>query len=181
MKYHTSVHSTLVTDSFYNNLGLAHCLVENKTHLVESLRQNINRCALGEIVGKGSNTGTVVANWTGKRNVRFIAMRHGLTMIDTEKKKQKNHQTICNIILQPPQKNGQLIYSAEESNNRVPHSSFCGSFGNSYHKCTKPVPGIQWGKSTNFHRCLLLLSSSSSSSSSSLTCCHKEWVHSVVS
>jgi len=91
MKYHTSVHSTLVTDSFYNNLGLAHCLVENKTHLVESLRQNINRCALGEIVGKGSNTGTVVANWTGKRNVRLKARRNGLTIID---KKKKNRKTI---------------------------------------------------------------------------------------
>jgi hypothetical protein len=31
----------------------------------------------------------------------------------------------------------------------VPQSSFCSSFRNSHHKCTKPVPGIQWGKSTN--------------------------------
>ena len=31
MKYYTSVHCTLMTDSLYNNLGLAHCSVENKT------------------------------------------------------------------------------------------------------------------------------------------------------
>ena len=90
IKYCTSEHRTLVTDSFYNNLGLAYCLVENKTHLVECLRQKVNRCALGEIVGKGSNTVTAVANWTGKRNVRFIAMRHGLMMIDTD----RNRKTI---------------------------------------------------------------------------------------
>jgi hypothetical protein len=47
MKYYTSVHRTLVTDSFYNNLGLAHCPVGNKTDLVNSLRQNVKKCASG--------------------------------------------------------------------------------------------------------------------------------------
>ena len=47
VKYYISVHCTLETGSFYNNLSLAHCLVENKTHLVKSLRQNVNKCALG--------------------------------------------------------------------------------------------------------------------------------------
>jgi len=83
MKYYISVHCTLVTDSVYNSLSLAHCPVENKTHLVESFRQN--QRALGETVGKGSNARTVVA----KRNVTFTAMRHGLTMIDTEKETEK--------------------------------------------------------------------------------------------
>jgi hypothetical protein len=35
MKYYTGVHCTLVTDSLYSKLGLAYCLVENRTLLVE--------------------------------------------------------------------------------------------------------------------------------------------------
>jgi hypothetical protein len=58
---------TLVTDNVYDNLDLAHCLIKNKTHLVWTLRQNVNGVLLvefqntkiknGQTVGEGSNIG----------------------------------------------------------------------------------------------------------------------------
>jgi len=82
-----------VIDNSYNNMDLTHYLLENKNHLVDVLRQNVKgvpqdvlqntKMKKREIVGKGSNTGIVVANWEDKRNVTFISTRHGLEMADT--------------------------------------------------------------------------------------------------
>jgi hypothetical protein len=59
---------TLVTDNVYDNLDLALCLIRNKAHLVQTLRQNVNGVLLvafwntkiknRQIVGEGSNIGT---------------------------------------------------------------------------------------------------------------------------
>ena len=127
-----------MTDSSYSNLGLACYPVQKKVHLFWTLGQNVTgvpwdvlqnaKTKKGEIVGKGSNAGTVVENWTDKKNVRFIAMRYSLMMADTEK---KNRKTIPNIILQPPQTryryicpSWKLLYGAEENSNTAPQSSF---------------------------------------------------------
>jgi len=48
MKEYTGEGCTLVTDNVYDNLDLAQCLIKNKKHLVQTLRQNVNGVLLLE-------------------------------------------------------------------------------------------------------------------------------------
>jgi len=98
-------------DNFYSNMDL----LQNKNHLVDVLRQNVKgvpqdvlqntKMKKRGIVGKGSNTGIVVASCEDKRNVTCISTRHGLEMANMPPSPPKVnvHQTICYLILQPPQ------------------------------------------------------------------------------
>jgi hypothetical protein len=59
-----------VTHNVYDNLDLAQCLIKNKTHIVQTLRQNVNGVLLvvfrntkiknRETAGEGSNIGIYI-------------------------------------------------------------------------------------------------------------------------
>lgn len=74
----------MVVDNYYTNIQLTEILLDNNSHFVGTLRQNVkyapkqilaqNKMKRGEIIGRENRNGIVIANWKGKRNIRFITM-----------------------------------------------------------------------------------------------------------
>lgn len=88
---------TLIVDNFYRGLHIAHILLNNKTHIVGTLR-NVKHCfqdvlntklKVGEIKGKENDKGIVVNIWKDKRDIRFLSTRRGIKILNPEKKIEK--------------------------------------------------------------------------------------------
>lgn len=93
-----NVGRTVVTDNFYTSMPLARELLKNNTHLVGTLRTNRvklpevlkTKLKKGQIIGKESTDGIVVAKWHDKRDVAMLSTKHGIEMIDTGKKNRND-------------------------------------------------------------------------------------------
>ncbi|XP_060874821.1 piggyBac transposable element-derived protein 4-like [Metopolophium dirhodum] len=93
-----NVGRTVVTDNFYTSMPLARELLKNNTHLVGTLRTNRvklpevlkTKLKKGQIIGKESTDGVVVAKWHDKRDVAMLSTKHGIEMIDTGKKNRND-------------------------------------------------------------------------------------------
>jgi len=68
---------TLIVDNFYTSFKLAHTLLQNKTHMLGTLRKNVRelpkdvlnaKIKKGEIKGKANSNGVVVCIWKDKRD-----------------------------------------------------------------------------------------------------------------
>ena len=90
---------TVTTDNYYTSVALANMLLENQTHLVGTLRKNragnpkvvVNaHLQKGEVVGRESEDGIVVAKWKSKREVLMLSTKHDLEMVDTGRKNRCN-------------------------------------------------------------------------------------------
>ncbi|KAJ8968616.1 hypothetical protein NQ314_002215 [Rhamnusium bicolor] len=78
---------TVITDNFYTSVPLAKSLLDSKTHLLGTLRKNRrdlpkevmnDNLKKGEIIGKESSVGIIVAKWRDKRDVSFLSTKHDL-------------------------------------------------------------------------------------------------------
>lgn len=76
---------TLFMDNYYNSIPLAYKLLENKTHLVGTLRKNrkfipneINERTLkkGDLISKESPDGVTIVKWKDQRDVLMISTKH---------------------------------------------------------------------------------------------------------
>jgi len=93
-----NVGRTVVTDNFYTSMPLARELLKNNIHLVGTLRTNRvklpevlkTKLKKGQIIGKESTDGIVVAKWHDKRDVAMLSTKHGIEMIDTGKKNRND-------------------------------------------------------------------------------------------
>lgn len=81
---------TLYVDNFYTSYELARSMLNNKTHLVGTLRANkkylpkeVMNSALkkGELVAQEDENGIVVLKWKDKRDVRMLSTKHAPVMI----------------------------------------------------------------------------------------------------
>lgn len=81
----------LYTDNFYTSVDLAHCLNNEKTHLVGTLRQKRKhnpvqvtnaKLVKGDMVGKQSNSKIIVCKWKDKRDVLFLTTESAPTLVD---------------------------------------------------------------------------------------------------
>jgi len=93
-----NVGRTVVTDNFYTSMPLARELLKNNIHLAGTLRTNRvkipevlkTKLKNGQIIGKESTDGVVVAKWHDKRDVAMLSTKHGIEMIDTGKRNRNN-------------------------------------------------------------------------------------------
>lgn len=78
---------TLYTDNFYTSCVLARVLLQNKTHLIGTLRKNrkyLSKDVVGaklkktEVLRKQCQDGIVVLKWKDKRDVLMLSTCHGL-------------------------------------------------------------------------------------------------------
>lgn len=85
---------TLTTDNYFTSVTLARDLLKRRTHLLGTLRKNrkhlpptvsSKRLSRGQIVGKISGEGIVVAKWKDKRDVFFLTTKHDLRMAHRRK------------------------------------------------------------------------------------------------
>lgn len=85
----------LCTDNFYTSVGLAHELLEKKTHLLGTLRKRRKynpkpvidaKLKKGEIITKQSNTNVIVGKWKDKRDVLFLTTESVPEMVEVETK-----------------------------------------------------------------------------------------------
>lgn len=93
---------TVITDNFYTSIYLAKSLLAAKTHLLGTLRKNRRglpkdivsaKIKKGEIIGKESTEGVVVAKWQDKREVLFLTTKHDIEMKLTGKKNRNGEET----------------------------------------------------------------------------------------
>jgi hypothetical protein len=86
---------TLIIDNFYTSIILAHTLLQNKIHMVGTLRKNVRelpkdvlnaKIKRGEIKGKANSDSVVACIWKDKRDVRMISTKHGINILETGKK-----------------------------------------------------------------------------------------------
>ncbi|KAI8424674.1 hypothetical protein MSG28_006630, partial [Choristoneura fumiferana] len=89
----------VITDNFYNSIGLAEELMQNKTFLCGTLRPNrrglpkriiSTKLKKGEVVGKMNRKGVRILKWHDKRPVYMISTcrQHNATIVDTGKRRK---------------------------------------------------------------------------------------------
>ncbi|KAB0790392.1 hypothetical protein PPYR_15240, partial [Photinus pyralis] len=76
---------TIVTDNYYTSLELANKLLDNKTHLLGTLRANrrgnpkdvvTKKLKPGEIIAKENNRGICIMKWKDRRDVLMLSTKH---------------------------------------------------------------------------------------------------------
>lgn len=88
----------LVTDNFYTSLELADDLLQNKTHLIGTLRKSrkglpkeiiSTKLKKGEVKGQQDDSGITVMKWKDQRDVLALSTCHTLEIVNTGKKNRK--------------------------------------------------------------------------------------------
>lgn len=83
---------TLYVDNFYTSYELARSMLDQKTHVVGTLRANkkhfpkevmVAPIKKGEVVAREDPNGIVVLKWKDKRDVRMRSMKHAPIMVST--------------------------------------------------------------------------------------------------
>lgn len=83
---------TLYVDNFYTSYELARSMLDQKTHVVGTLRANkkhlpkevmVAPIKKGEVVAREDPNGIVVLKWKDKRDVRMLSTKHAPIMVST--------------------------------------------------------------------------------------------------
>lgn len=98
---------TLITDNYYTSIDLAEKLLENKTHLVGTLRKNrkgipkeiiTKKLKRGERVAKQNSKGITVMKWKDKRDVYILTTKHTDSTIEIHRRRSGSIQKPIAII-----------------------------------------------------------------------------------
>lgn len=96
----------MTTDNYFTSVTLARDLLRRRTHLIGTLRRNRKhlplcvrneRLSKGQIVGKISSEGIVVAKWKDKRDVYFLTTKHDLRLAHWRKVRKASGTSVEKI------------------------------------------------------------------------------------